>query len=61
MSVFSRPMSVTLEDNILDIRMEGRSIENGPHWLWWVIIKVADETIVFHNGSGAHRGLAKSD
>ena len=42
--IFRRPMSVTLGD---DIRVEGRSIENGPHWLWWVILKVVDETLYF--------------
>ena len=39
-SVFRRPMSV-------NIRMEGRSIENGQHWWWWVILKAADETLYF--------------
>ena len=46
-SVFRRPMSVTFGDDILNIRVEGRSIENGPHWLWWVILKAADETLYF--------------
>ena len=40
-------MSVTFGDDILNIRVEGRSIENGPHWLWWVILKAADETLYF--------------
>ena len=43
-SVFRRRMSVTFGD---DIGVEGRSNENGPHWLWWVILKAADETLYF--------------
>ena len=39
-SVFRRPMSVTIGDDILN---RGKT----THWLWWVILKAADETLYF--------------